>query len=519
MPEAHHTEGYVTDIDYTWGAYEVQNPRNLAALTVLAGLEPPDLAAPFTYLDLGCGNGLTVSLLAAAYPQARFLGVDLNPRHVENARGFAAAAGLTNVTFVAASFHEALALDLPACDFVALHGVYTWVPRAVREDVLALLRALVKPDGLAYIAYNSMPGWAALEPMRRLMNVYASVVPGTTVEKAVNALAYLRLLQKNGAAYFADSPAAQKMLDMLGELSPSYLAHEYFNEAWEPVYFGQMADDTARAGLGYLGSLPLWFNMLELVIPHELQPIFRTAPDRIAFESHKDFVTNQRFRVDVFTRRALPPPGPPRRDGLRRLRILGTVPLERQERKLRFPHFTMDLDHPVYEPLMRLATQAARTGEELLALPELAGFGAAAVLEAMQFALISHQFEVVRDQPRALPERFPPRIRLVVPAAAHALETFWRTESGIPIVSPVTGGITKVQLVEAILLRGHVAGVAEAGRAAWLVEQLDAIGRRLNGPDGPLEGAAATEAAEAACHNYATGFLPHLWRLGVVEAA
>lgn len=519
MSDSHHTQGYVTDIDYTWGAYEVQNPRQLAAVAVMAGLDPPDLAAPFTYCDLGCGNGLTVNLLAAAYPWASFTGIDLNPRHIDNARRFAEAAGLENVRFLACSFGEALTAKLPSFDMMALHGVYTWVPQTVRQEILALLAGRLTPTGLAYISYNSLPGWAAIGPMRRLMNVYASVVPGSSLEKATHALAYLQLLNRNQAAYFVDSPAAQKMLELLAETSPSYIAHEYFNEAWEPIYFGQMADDTASVGLNYAGCVPLWMNLPELVIPDELQQIFNTAPDRIAFESHKDFVTNQRFRIDVFTKQPIPPARPRRRDGLKGLRILGVRPHEHQDRALRFPHFTMNLDHPVYEPVMRIATERSRTGAELLAEPELAAFEPHVVLEAFQFILLSHQFEVALGEPRTLPERFPMRIRVTVPAAAHALELLWRTETGIPMVAPVTGGITKVQIVEATLIRAHIAGVEEDDRPQWLIDQLAVLDRKLKGPEGPLDGEAAMQAAQEACRNYATTFLPHIWRMGVVEAA
>ena len=49
--------------------------------------------------DVGCGTGHAIVVLAAAFPQSRFVGYDLAEDAIEKARAEAAAAGLTNATF------------------------------------------------------------------------------------------------------------------------------------------------------------------------------------------------------------------------------------------------------------------------------------------------------------------------------------------------------------------------------------------------------------------------------------
>ena len=100
--------GYVTDVAYTTNAYQETTPSWLAACSVLLGYRPTDLAAPFRYADLGCGNGLSALIVAATNPHAEVWGFDFNPTHIENARDMAARAKLTNVHFEDISF-EALA--------------------------------------------------------------------------------------------------------------------------------------------------------------------------------------------------------------------------------------------------------------------------------------------------------------------------------------------------------------------------------------------------------------------------
>jgi hypothetical protein len=46
-------DGYVTDVAYTSNFYREITPSWIALTSLLLGHRPPDLAAPFTYADLG----------------------------------------------------------------------------------------------------------------------------------------------------------------------------------------------------------------------------------------------------------------------------------------------------------------------------------------------------------------------------------------------------------------------------------------------------------------------------------
>ena len=55
-------------------------------------------------LDVGCGTGSLVFLLARALPAATLVGVDVSADVVEEASAFAAGAGVDNVRFLAGDF-------------------------------------------------------------------------------------------------------------------------------------------------------------------------------------------------------------------------------------------------------------------------------------------------------------------------------------------------------------------------------------------------------------------------------
>src|SRR3712207_297474 len=95
------TGGYVSDIEYTAGFYGDQAPGLLDATCIVNGYAPPRAApGPFRYCELGCGQGLTANLLAAANPLGEFVAVDFNPAHIARARASAEEAGLTNIRFI-----------------------------------------------------------------------------------------------------------------------------------------------------------------------------------------------------------------------------------------------------------------------------------------------------------------------------------------------------------------------------------------------------------------------------------
>ena len=96
------------------------------------------LATGAKVADIGCGHGSSTILMAEAYPQSRFYGIDFHEPSIEEAKRKAAAAGLRNVEFLVGR-----AQDYPgdrfdfACIFDALHdmGDPVGAARHVRETL------------------------------------------------------------------------------------------------------------------------------------------------------------------------------------------------------------------------------------------------------------------------------------------------------------------------------------------------------------------------------------------------
>src|SRR5262245_32229112 len=196
--------GYVVDTAYVHDYCRTQTPTILGFAALAKSVSTPaSLGEAIAYCDLGCGQGFTANLIAAANPRSHVFGADFNPTHIANARALASAAGLTNILFREADFED-LPNDqkLPDFDIIALHGVYSWIDAAHRQSIVGFIRKRLKPGGLVYISYDTMPGWAGLAPLRGLLvqrAAAAATSPGAALD---NALAFAERLEQLDARFF-----------------------------------------------------------------------------------------------------------------------------------------------------------------------------------------------------------------------------------------------------------------------------------------------------------------------------
>jgi SAM-dependent methyltransferase len=196
--------GYVTDTAYVHDFCQFQTPAILSVAALAKGVAAPSShGEPITYCDLGCGQGFTANLIAAANPQAEIFAADFNPSHIAGARNLARGAATRNIVFREADFAELVDdASLPDFDIITLHGVYSWISPENRQRIVAFLRQRLKPGGLAYISYDAMPGWAAMAPLRRVLVQHAAS-SGTHSEAALQqAFAFANKLKDVNARFY-----------------------------------------------------------------------------------------------------------------------------------------------------------------------------------------------------------------------------------------------------------------------------------------------------------------------------
>jgi SAM-dependent methyltransferase len=492
---------YVQDLDFRSGINASQSPLWIALTAAVGGFPPPDLGQPFTYCDLGCGDGTTVNALAELYPHARFIGVDFNAGHVATGRETARACGLENVQFEQAAFSE-MAGRLPACDIVATNGIYAWLPEKEVRAVRALLQEILRPGGLFYVEYTSLPGKISVQPLWSLIQHLVPQREGEDVrERAQRGLDLTEALAKRGMAYLqAHRPAANGAQSYIrGRRRDPYrvdhFAHNAMASGFRPRYFAEMYDEMAAAGLIYAGRTELARNEVELCVPPAQVPTLQDYKGDVrTCETLKDYVRNEQQRRDVFVKDGVKDEAAAA-SWLDGIGLLSRMPARNVRRGIpTMGNQTVPLRGPAFEGIIAAAeTDAVTTAQ----VAEERGLPLDRVRRAAVRLIATNQFFVCRgaidtDGPE------PGTVESIqMPSATNrrtlrlAAERLTQNQ----LISAVTGGpAIPVSPIEAVLLQATIDAGGFMGAAAEAKRRLAEETRPLASPSGQKPANALTEA-------------------------
>ncbi|MBI4696807.1 MAG: methyltransferase regulatory domain-containing protein [Gammaproteobacteria bacterium] len=298
-------------IPYESYPFENTHPAHLASIAGLFGFPAVDPAA-CRVLELGCGAGGNLIPMADTAPGSRFHGIDTAATQIDKGRETIAALGLTNVTLECGDILAA-GRELGEFDYIVCHGVYSWVPEAVQTRILTLCRELLSPHGIAYISYNTYPGWHLRATVREMMNFHARGFDDDR-DRIAQARALLNFLVDSVPQGNTYGQMLRDELELVRDRDDAYLFHEHLEICNTPLYFHQFAERAQAAGLGYLGEAALSSMMLtQDISPKVRETLQRIAPDIIRFEQYLDFLRNRTFRrtllchAEVALRREITP--------------------------------------------------------------------------------------------------------------------------------------------------------------------------------------------------------------------
>ena len=445
--DAHWTDGYVTDIGYTHGYYPQLNPARLQLAFAAVGLDSPRVA---TACELGFGQGLSINLHAAAAPVAWF-GNDFNAAQAAHAQALTAAAGST-ARLESSSFADFCAReDLPQFDFIALHGVWSWVSAANRDIIRDFVATHLKLGGVLYISYNTQPGWSAFMPLRELLLRHFEMPANAGLnssERIEAALAFATELFAADPLYCRANPFMQERLELLKQRSTHYLAHEYFNRNWHVQSFADMADIWSEIGLEFACSADLR-DYLDLANLTAQQRQFCDAlEDRQLRQSVRDFMVNRQFRSDYWVRGAQVLEPLQRQTVLEQQRVVLLTAAEKIPMTLKTVATEITLNVHIYGPIIEvLSDLQAHSLGQIAALVAHRNIGLQQVLDSMMMLIGSGHVAPVQDADdvvSALPASAALNHHLLGLATQHG-------DIG-HLASPVTGGGVAAERIEQLFM-------------------------------------------------------------------
>ena len=286
------------EVPYSSFPFPESHPARLATIARLFALNPPD---PRTarILELGCSSGGNILPMAELYPDGQIVGIDLSERQIALGQKALATLGFTNIELKQASIMDVDA-SWGAFDYVICHGVYSWVPEPVQNKILSICKANLTPNGLAYISYNTLPGWHMRGMIRDMMRYHAArfADPQQRITQARALLDFL--LQAVGDVPANPYSTLLKMeTDILKQSEDWYLYHEHLEENNSPIYFHQFVERAQAHGLKFLGE-SIVRQMVPGNYPPEVEQVLqRLSNDIVHMEQYMDFLRNRMFRQSI----------------------------------------------------------------------------------------------------------------------------------------------------------------------------------------------------------------------------
>ena len=468
------TAGYVADIGYTFGYYSELNPLRVRLALLHAGYCPPEVT---TACELGFGQGVSVNIHAAAAP-VRWHGTDFNPAHAVFGRELADSSG-AHADLGDDSFAEfARRTDLPAFDFIGLHGVWSWISDENRATIVELASRRLKPGGVLYISYNTMPGWALFAPMRRLMTEHAAVLGAEgqgIVGRIDGALGFAERLVATAPGYLRANPLVEERLKQMKEHNRNYLAHEYFNRDWLPMHFADMAKWLAPAKLTYVCSAHFLDHVEAMNHTQDQRDLLKEIPDRLFRETVRDFMSNQQFRRDYWIKGGRRLSYLEQAEALRRERVVLCTPRGDIKFSLTGALGEVTMSGAIYAPILdAMADHQPKTIAALEQIAAAQGFAFPLLLEAV-LVLVGKG-----DLAPALEDAVAAQARPRTDRLNRHLMKLACSGSEVPyLASPVTGGAVGCNRLEQMYLLAASQGHPESEWPGFAWRALSLLGQKL----------------------------------------
>jgi SAM-dependent methyltransferase len=279
------------DVPYTSAPDPARHPDRLATLGMRFGIDVAPLES-CRVLEFACGDGANLVSMAALLPKATFVGFDIATRPIERARAMADALGLSNVTLLTLDLRD-LPDDLGVFDYVIAHGLYSWLPDDVRDQMLPAVARHLAPNGVAFVSFNALPG----SHVRAIAwDMLAFHTRG--IESANDKLDAARhVLGLAGTPAADDDALAQVIraeLRKAAQSSESSLAHDDLGPFNRAVHFTTFISEAMRTGLQFVAEA----NPSRVAITGLAAPVrqWLLQRQRLEREQYVDFFRLRQYR-------------------------------------------------------------------------------------------------------------------------------------------------------------------------------------------------------------------------------
>lgn len=332
---------------YFGGVHGITQPDVLAAVGRFYGLPAAGPTAA-RVLELGCSRGENLGTIARRWPESSCVGVDFVLEEIEQAR--LSFAELGNVEFMQGDLRE---YKPPggAYDYIICHGVFSWVDDGVKEAILKLCGEYLAPNGLAFVSYNTYPGWHWRESLRQVMMMPGANGAAERKEKALVTLDFMhRVLAERKDA---QGKFLRGEVEAVQRKAQGILPYDELAPVNDPCYFLQFAEWAAEHGLSYVADSPMLEITPDLLPSGCLDSLAKLRLNRLEYEQLIDVAIQRLFRASVLCRTEVAGEVSARIDAVRTLLLETRMEIMGGKNSKRFRERATGRELEVNDPLAR----------------------------------------------------------------------------------------------------------------------------------------------------------------------
>lgn len=290
---------------YVSKPFSSTNINNLQAKAKMYGLKPVPLKEA-RVLELGASCGGNIVPQALYYPETTFTGIDLSGVQVKHGNDIIDSIGLKNVTLL-----EKDILDIDESfgtfDYIIVHGIWSWVPDVVKDKILSICNMNLSNNGIAYVSYNTYPGWKRLEQLRDIM-LYSEkrAKDQDLLERTLYTKSVLKMVADTmNIDDRSRAQSAYKINNIHNVLNSNdyYVAHEYLEAFNDPVYVSDFIERARKQGCAYIGDEVLQRSFITWLADDVTNNIRTLSHDNyVDKEQFYDYVYDTQFRMSLLTK-------------------------------------------------------------------------------------------------------------------------------------------------------------------------------------------------------------------------
>ncbi len=281
-------------VPYESYPYPISQIDNLYTIGKLFGLGPVS-PKQCKVLEIGCASGGNIIPMALQFPKSEFVGIDLSKVQIEKGEAEVKSLSINNLSLKTLSIMD-INKDFGEFDYIIAHGIISWVPPEVQDKIFRICSDNLSQKGIAYISYNTLPGWNMIKSIREMM-LYHTNKFTNVADKVKQAKLLLEFIKDNNEGVNSSyTKVIEDELVLLKDQPDSYIAHDHLETNNYQFYLSEFVEKAGQVGLQYLGdaTVPTMFTGN---FPTKVQEVLKqVAHDSVRSEQYVDFLKNRRFR-------------------------------------------------------------------------------------------------------------------------------------------------------------------------------------------------------------------------------